>query len=124
MPLFSSTPQVQRWSTDSVAAAQRLDYYASALTAAVDPMHVAGGDPRSLGAEVLSAELGPIVLVPAHAGEHVCVRDAKDIAHSSARNCHLILNMLSTWKLGHRGAVQLLSIAWPDSRPTVVLGVI
>lgn len=100
-------PILQCWSTASVAPSQRLDYYASALTAAVDPMHIAAGNAQSFGAEVTSAELGPIDLVQAKAGEHVCVRDGKDIAHSSARNFHLILNLISTWRLTHRGQVQL-----------------
>jgi AraC-like DNA-binding protein len=100
-------PDIKRWSTDDVRAGERLDYYAAALTAAVDPMHVAAGDPDSFAADVRSVEFGPMSIIRARAGEHRCVRDARDISNSSGSHFHLIMNLLSPWTLAHRGRVRL-----------------
>jgi AraC-like DNA-binding protein len=56
---------------------------------------------------VRSVALGPMSIIRARAGEHRCVRDARDISHSTGSHFHLIMNLLSPWTLVHRGRVRL-----------------
>lgn len=98
---------VHRWSTDDVPEAQRLDYYADALTSAIDPMGVARRIEGRFDAEITATSLGPIDVIRGIGSAHACVRTARDVARSGERNFHLILNRSSSWQLAHRTPVQL-----------------
>ena len=91
--------EIQHWSTRDVPASQRLDHYAEALTAAVDPMRVSSGQRPAFAAEVRAAELGPINVIRASGSAHRCVRSDEDIALSEESNFHLIVNTSAPWRL-------------------------
>jgi AraC-like DNA-binding protein len=93
---------LQRWSTREVPESQRLDYYASTLTSAIDPMRVSRRVDGAFEAEITSTALGPISLIHGVGCAHDCMRDQKDIARSGERNFHLVLNVGSAWRLNHR----------------------
>ena len=78
---------IQRWSTQGVAPAKRLDLYAEALTSAVDPMRVTSGQAASFHAEVASAALGPLTIIRAAAGAHHCLRSDEDNIARSGERC-------------------------------------
>ncbi|MEP7295348.1 MAG: helix-turn-helix domain-containing protein [Burkholderiales bacterium] len=103
MPHAESANAIQRWSTEDVGAAKRLDLYAEALTSAVDPMHVASRNDGLFRAQVDAVTLGPVSLIRAVGSTHRCVRDERDVAASGDRSVHMILNTSSAWRLRHRG---------------------
>ncbi len=103
MPQATKSDAIQRWSTEGVAAARRLDLYAEALHAAVDPMRVVSRNEGGFHATVEAVSLGPVSLIQAEGGAHRCVRDEHDVAAGDGHSIHLILNTASAWRLRHRG---------------------
>jgi AraC-like DNA-binding protein len=95
-----------RWSTRDVDPSQRLEYYADALSQAVDPMSIASAG-ASFHAEVCALPMGGTSIIRATGAEHRCVRTERDVARAAERNLHLILNRRSDWTLSHRGDVRL-----------------
>ena len=100
-------PQIHYWSTREVPERQQMDYYASVLSSAVDPMGVTKRVQGSFEADIQSTDLGPISLVHGKGAAHDCVRDRHDIARSTGRNFHLIINTGSAWRVDHRQRVNL-----------------
>lgn len=96
-------PAVQRWSTSDVDDSQRLDYYANAISSAIDPMRVLRRIEGKFDAWIDCVELGPISLIHGIGHAHDCIRDRSDVARSSGRNFHLIINRGSSWKVKHVG---------------------
>jgi len=95
-------PQIHYWSTREVPEKQQMDYYASVLSSAVDPMGVTKRVLGSFEADVESTDLGPLSLIHGRGAAHDCVRDARDIARSTGRNFHLIINIGAAWRVDHR----------------------
>jgi AraC-like DNA-binding protein len=95
-------PQIQYWSTRDVPEMQQMDYYASVLSSAVDPMGVTKRVRGSFEADIESTDLGAISLIHGRGAAHDCVRDQRDVARSTGRNFHLIINTGSTWRVDHR----------------------
>jgi AraC family transcriptional regulator, positive regulator of tynA and feaB len=95
-------PGIHYWSTRDVPERQQMDYYASVLSSAVDPMGVTKRVRGSFEADVESTELGPISLIRGSGPAHDCVRDRRDVARSTGRNFHLIVNAGSAWRVDHR----------------------
>jgi AraC-like DNA-binding protein len=100
-------PQIHYWSTRDVPEVQQMDYYASVLSSAVDPMGVTKRVRGSFEADIESTDLGAISLIHGRGAAHDCVRDKRDIARSTGRNFHLIINTGSTWRVDHRERVIL-----------------
>lgn len=100
------SPPVQRWSTDDVPAAQRLDHYAMALTSAVDPMRLASSSAGVFRAEISSAECGPMTVIRSSGSGHRCLRGDAEIASSAERSIHLRISS-SGCALTHRGLVDV-----------------
>jgi AraC-like DNA-binding protein len=94
----ASSPLIQRWSTRDVPAAQGLEYYASAVSGAVDAMRVARRAPGPFEAEISVATLGPLSVVHGVGSAHECLRDAADMDASSEYH-HLILNAGGDWSV-------------------------
>lgn len=94
---------IQRWSTSDVDEPQRLDYYAEAISAAIDPMRVLRRVEGKFDAWIDCIELGPLSLIHGIGQAHDCIRDRTDVARSTGRNFHLILNNGSAWKVRHVG---------------------
>jgi len=84
-----------------------MDYYASVLSSAVDPMGVTKRVRGSFEAAVESTALGPISLIHGRGAAHDCVRDQRDISRSTGRNFHLIINTGSAWRVDHRDRISL-----------------
>lgn len=100
-------PRIHYWSTRDVPEPQQMDYYASVLSSAVDPMGVTKRVRGSFEAHVESTALGPISLIHGRGASHDCVRDQRDIARSTGRNFHLIINTGSVWRVDHRDRIKL-----------------
>ena len=100
-------PLIHHWSTRDVPETQQMDYYASVLGSAVDPMGITKRVVGSFEADVESTGLGPISVVHGQGPAHDCVRDGRDIARSTGRNFHLIINTGSAWRVDHRGRLAL-----------------
>jgi AraC-like DNA-binding protein len=100
-------PQIHYWTTRDVPEMQQMDYYASVLSSAVDPMGITKRVVGSFEADIESTELGPISLIHGRGAAHDCVRDKRDIARSTGRNFHLIINTGSAWRVDHRERLPL-----------------
>jgi AraC-like DNA-binding protein len=100
-------PQIHYWSTRDVPEMQQMDYYASVLSSAVDPMGVTKRVRGSFEADIESTDLGPISLVHGRGAAHDCVRDQRDISRSMGRNFHLVINTGSAWRVDHRERILL-----------------
>jgi AraC-like DNA-binding protein len=100
-------PQIQYWTTRDVPEAQQMDYYASVLGSAVDPMGITKRVRGSFEADIESTDLGPISVVHGQGAAHDCVRDSRDIARSTGRNFHLIINTGAAWRVDHRQRLHL-----------------
>src|SRR3954468_1498052 len=102
-PSMKPASEISRWSTDDVAPAQRVDYYAAALGTAVDPMCIGqvGDDPFS--AQITTASLGPISAVHVVGTPHSLRRGPQEMARSGEPHFRLIVNLACKWQLEHRG---------------------
>lgn len=100
-------PRIHYWTTRDVPETQQMDYYASVLGSAVDPMGITKRVAGSFEADVESTGLGPISVVHGQGPAHDCVRDRRDIARSGGRNFHLIINTGSAWRVDHRERLAL-----------------
>jgi AraC-like DNA-binding protein len=100
-------PQIHYWSTRDVPEMQQMDYYASVLSSAVDPMGVTKRVRGSFEADIESTDLGPISLVHGRGAAHDCIRDQRDISRSTGRNFHLVINTGSAWRVDHRERILL-----------------
>jgi AraC-like DNA-binding protein len=100
-------PRIHYWTTRDVPERQQMDYYASVLGSAVDPMEITKRVRGSFEADIESTDLGPISLVHGRGAAHDCVRGKRDIARSTGRNFHLIINTESAWRVDVRGRLGL-----------------
>lgn len=100
-------PKIHYWTTRDVPERQQMDYYASVLGSAVDPMQIIKRVRGSFEADVESTDLGPISLVHGRGAAHDCVRDKRDIASSTGRNFHLVINTESAWRVDLRRRLSL-----------------
>jgi len=99
-------PAIQKWSTSDVLPRHRLDYYASALAEAVTPV-IVSSDERQFDAEMHFTSLGSLAIGRQSGKAHVCERTVREIQHSNAHSMHLVLNLHSSFRISHAGAVRL-----------------
>lgn len=97
------SPAMQRWSTSDVDESQRLDYYANAISSAIDPMRVLRQVDGAFDAWIDFVELGALSVIHGIGQAHECLRDRTDVARSEGRNFHLIINRQSAWTARHLG---------------------
>jgi len=104
-------PSIVRWSTNEVPMSQRFDYFADALSSAVVPMCVDGqpdGQSDSLfRAEMTMAEAGPATIIRQTGSAHRSYRRASEIARSDEHAFHLVINLMSSWRITHPDHVHL-----------------
>lgn len=98
---------IQRWSTAAVPASQRLDYFAAALSEAVNPLRVCKADPRSFHADLSFANLGDIGVTKATGGAHGSMRGRAELALSGEHRFNLLVSLTSAWTAEHRGALRM-----------------
>jgi AraC family transcriptional activator of tynA and feaB len=102
---MSQAPQAfQRWSTDAVPPAQRLDYWVGAVCEGFLEMDitspVAGG---SFGASLESAPLGPLVVNEVRGSPQDVYRTRRAIAHSRHNYYYLLCKTDSPWTMAQEG---------------------
>jgi AraC family transcriptional activator of tynA and feaB len=102
---MSQAPQAfQRWSTDAVPPAQRLDYWVGAVCEGFLEMDitspVAGG---SFGASLESAPLGPLVVNEVRGSAQDVYRTRRAIAHSRHNYYYLLCKTDSPWTMAQEG---------------------
>ncbi|MBO9651331.1 MAG: AraC family transcriptional regulator [Variovorax sp.] len=104
-----TTDDILTWSTSEVPASQRFDYFADALSSALVPMGVEIETPSRDGfhAEMTLAELGPMAISRQSGSAHCSYRRAPELSRSGEHSFHLIINLVSSWTLAHRGEVRL-----------------
>ena len=88
---------------------QRFAYYSEALSTALTPMRVSAPTEvaGAFNAETRSTALGAIAALRQTGGISNVHRGAAEIARSSERSFHLIINLIAPWDIEHRGRVRL-----------------
>ncbi|MBO9651482.1 MAG: hypothetical protein J7605_23510 [Variovorax sp.] len=103
----SDKPELVRWSTDAVPAAQRFEYFSAALSAALIPMQAACDTPLLLRTNIESIALDGLTLVRQVGTPHRSFRRASDLRRDQAHTYHLIVNLASEWTIEHRARLRL-----------------
>lgn len=106
MPPFDNEA-IQRWSTADVPASKRLDYFAAALSAAVNPLGICKADPQTFHADVSFAHLGDIGVTRTTGEAHGSYRGRAQLALSSEHRFNLLMSLASPWTADHRGALRM-----------------
>jgi len=109
---------IEHWSTDSLPAAQRFDYFADALSSAIIPMQVACSSRDNFRSDMCALDLGAFTVVEQIGTAHASFRGPRDVARSGDRSYHLVLNRRSAWTITHceRVALQPGDAVLTDSR--------
>jgi AraC-like DNA-binding protein len=98
-----ATEEIRRWSTSSVPPIQRLDYFAAALSEAVNPLGVSGADPHRFHAELSSAQLGAVCVTKTVGSAHTSIRGRREIALGGEHTFNMLLTLDGSWSAEHRG---------------------
>jgi AraC family transcriptional activator of tynA and feaB len=98
---------IQRWSTTTVPASKRLDYFAAALSEAINPIGICKADPRSFHADLSFANLGDIGVTKVAGGAHGSFRGSAELALSNEHKFNLLMSLTSPWTAEHRGALRM-----------------
>ena len=77
---------VKRWSTADVPQESRLDYFAAALSEAVNPLSIGNADPRTFRAELSHAQLGAIGVSKRIGSPHGAFRGRSELARIQERH--------------------------------------
>ncbi|QNK01325.1 helix-turn-helix transcriptional regulator [Dyella telluris] len=99
--------QIQRWSTLDVPENERRDYYAATLSNNLTPMEVVCDEPGPLNAGFISTNLGPITMFRMQGTKHRSLRRKRQLAQSTARSIHLVINLASGWRFIQRNRMLL-----------------
>jgi AraC-like DNA-binding protein len=100
-------PGAERWSTDSVPAKHRFDYYFDAVSKAVTPFVVHNVAPHDFLAEIVATDVNGISVMRHSGSGHRASRGTREIALSGEHSFHLLLDHASPWMLSHRGEARL-----------------
>lgn len=95
------------WTTDAVPVAQRFAYYEDAVSSALTPMRVKGDPARAFDATFVVGQVGPITVHDMRGAPSMAWRGPREIARSSARQFHLLVDLEAPWTVEHRGTVRL-----------------
>ncbi|MFM9921461.1 helix-turn-helix domain-containing protein [Variovorax sp. H27-G14] len=93
------THTIQRWSTDAVPPAQRLDYWVGAVCEGFLEMDVTSGAGGSFGATLESAPLGPLVVNQVRGSAQDVYRTGRAIAHSRHNYYYLLCKTDAAWSM-------------------------
>jgi AraC-like DNA-binding protein len=100
---------IKRWSTSDVPQQNRLDYFAAALSEAVNPLGVeSADDPRTFHAELSHAELSTIDVVKTVGSPHVSIRGRSELARIKEHKFNLLMTLKTPWTAEHRGELHLM----------------
>jgi AraC family transcriptional activator of tynA and feaB len=103
----ANSDALQRWSTADVPPANRLEYFANALSKAAIPVAVDSADPLTFGADISFASLGSIWVCKASGSPLRSSRGASELARSDRHSLNLIMSLKSPWTAEHRGLFNL-----------------
>lgn len=98
---------IQRWSTAEVPASKRLDYFAAALSEAVNPLGVCKADPQTFHADVSFAYLGEIGVTKTTGEAHGSFRGRAELALGGEHKFNLLMSLASPWSADHRGELRM-----------------
>jgi AraC-like DNA-binding protein len=98
---------IKRWSTAEVPEANRLDYFAAAISEAVFPLSVDNADPRTFHAEVSFAYLGAIGVAKTIGSPHRAIRGQSELARTNDNRFNLQMTLRSSWTANHRGSLRM-----------------
>ena len=98
---------IKRWSTANVPQDKRLDYFVSAIDAALYPIGLDSADPRTFRAEVSFAELGSIGISKVTGSPHINFRGKKEIARSGDHRYILLMMLRGSLNVDHRGPLRM-----------------
>ena len=109
---------VRSWSTDGIAPAHRLDFYASTISSTLDPMSISRSVAGPFNFKLDAADLGAISVVQARGRPHSLQRGPTELARSDGEYFRLIVNRASNWNLAQRGAIRVRAgqVVMLDSR--------
>jgi AraC-like DNA-binding protein len=99
---------IKYWSTSDVPEAERLDYFAAALTEAVFPVTIGRADARSFHATTSFAHVASLGVCKTSAASHSGFRGRTELARSIDHCFSLVLTLQSRWTADHRGSLQML----------------
>jgi AraC-like DNA-binding protein len=99
---------IKRWSTADVPQQNRLDYFAAALSEAVNPLGVDNADPRTFRAELSHAQLAAIAVSKTVGSPHVSIRGRSELARVKEHKFNLLMTLETPWTAEHRGQLHLL----------------
>ena len=94
---------IQRWSTDAVPPAQRLDYWVGAVCEGFLEMDVTSPFGRDFAATLESAPLGPIGVNRVRGSAQDVYRTRRAIAHSRSNYFYLLCKTDSAWAAAQEG---------------------
>jgi AraC-like DNA-binding protein len=104
---LETTEEIRRWSTSAVPPPQRLDYFAAALSEAVNPLGISGADPERFRAELSSAHLGAVCVTKTVGSPHAAIRGRPEIALGGEHSFNMLLTLDGSWNAEHRGAARM-----------------
>jgi len=98
---------IRRWSTDTVAPDQRLDYWVGAISEGFLAMD-ASADARQFRGELCSAPLGPLGVNWVRSDAQRVRRTPRGIARCREHFCYLLGDRNSTWRVAQDGREALM----------------
>jgi AraC-like DNA-binding protein len=97
----------ERWSTNTVPANQRFDYYFDAVSKAVTPLVVHSVAEHDFIVEIEATDVSGISVMRHSGVGHHAARGKREIGLSAENSFHLLLDQASPWLISHRGATHL-----------------
>jgi AraC-like DNA-binding protein len=104
---LSGHPALQRWTTDSVPAHQRYEYYQDALGSALAPMSVTSDGDEYLNTELRTLALDQISFVRCVGTPHKATRSVEHIERSAAHSFHLMVNLAQPFNFVQRSRARI-----------------
>ncbi len=99
--------EIVTWSTDSVAPAHHVDFYADALNNAVTPMGMKVPQQQSFRSAMALADAGLVSVLRQAGSAHRVYRDQGHIGRTGDRSYHLVLVLHGAGNIEQRGRVHL-----------------
>lgn len=95
------------WSTRSIPPTMRGDYFAETLSSSLCPMRVVLPKREVFSADMTAVELGPVLVTTWSGKPHYSIRGKRELARSFECDFHLLVGLLSSASLTHRGDILL-----------------
>jgi AraC family transcriptional regulator, positive regulator of tynA and feaB len=103
---MTSEHTVRHWSTSSIPARMRLDFWLSTLQHSLWPVSGWSDVSESFHVEIREASLGPLSTIAQTITPHSSHRNRRDVERSSGDFYHLFFSDGPSWALSHRGRTE------------------